>query len=114
MEISLQLSGQELRYVVDTRYRTVDPVAGELGQPLVIAPPVFTDFANGVLMFATNQPKSVPVRVTAASGPVKGQLKLAAPEGWRVDPTAVPIDLKGADAEMVAAFTVKPPEHKSE
>jgi len=50
----------------------VDPVAGELRQPLVIAPPVFTDFANGVLMFATNQAKSVPVRVTAATGPIKG------------------------------------------
>src|SRR6266403_2149230 len=114
MEITLQVNEQELRYTVDTRYRTVDPVAGELRQPLVIAPPVFTDFANGVLMFATNQPKSVPVRVTAASGSVKGQLKLAAPEGWRVAPTAVPIDLKGADAEMVAAFTVKPPEQDSE
>jgi hypothetical protein len=54
------------------------------------------------------------VRVTAASGPVKGQLKLAAPEAWHVAPTAVPIDLKGADAEMVAAFTVKPPEQNSE
>src|SRR6266487_2009788 len=114
MEITLQVSEQELRYVVDTRYRTVNPVAGELRQPLVIAPPVFTDFANGVLMFATNQTKSVPVRVTAATGPVKGQLKLSAPDGWRVDPIAVPIDLKGADAEMVAAFTVKPPEQNSE
>src|SRR5260370_21781673 len=65
-------------------------------------------------MFATNQPKSVPVRVTAASGPVKGQLKLTAPEGWRVDRTAVPIELKGADAEMVAAFTIKPPGKNSE
>src|SRR5260370_18710233 len=65
-------------------------------------------------MFATNQPKSVPVRVTAASGPVKGQLKLAAPEGWHVDPAAVQIDLKGANAETVAAFTVKPPEQNSE
>src|SRR6184192_2999897 len=55
IEITLQLSGQALRYVVDTRYRTVDPVAGELRQSLVIAPPVFTDFANPVLMFATNQ-----------------------------------------------------------
>jgi len=114
IEITLQVSEHELRYIVDTRYRTVDPVEGELRQPLVIAPPVFTDFANGVLMFATNQPKSIPVRVTAASGPVKGQLKLAAPEGWRVDPMAVPFDLKGADAEMVAAFTVKPPEQNSE
>jgi LmbE family N-acetylglucosaminyl deacetylase len=113
-EIALRVSRQELHYIVDTRYRKVDPVAGELRQPLVIAPPVFTDFANGVVMFATNQPKSVPVRVTAATGPAKGQLKLAAPEGWQVEPTAVPIDLKGADAEIVAAFTVKPPEQNSE
>ena len=114
MEITLQVSGQELRYVVDTRYRTVDPVAGELRQSLVIAPPVFTDFANPVLMFATNQPKSVSVRVIASTGPVKGQLKLTAPDGWHVDPAAVQIDLKGANAETVAAFTVKPPEQDSE
>jgi LmbE family N-acetylglucosaminyl deacetylase len=114
MEIMLQVSGQELRYVVDTRYRTVDPVAGELRQSLVIAPPVFTDFANPVLMFATNQPKSVPVRVIASTGPVKGQLKLTAPDGWHVDPAAVQVDLKGANAETVAAFTVKPPEQNSE
>jgi LmbE family N-acetylglucosaminyl deacetylase len=114
IEITLQVSGQELRYVVDTRYRTVDPVAGELRQSLVIAPPVFTDFANPVLMFATNQPKSVSVRVIASTGPVKGQLKLTAPDGWHVDPAAVQIDLKGANAETVAAFTVKPPEQDSE
>src|SRR5438067_10215256 len=114
MEITLQVSGQELGYIVDTRYRTVDPVAGELRQPIVIAPPVFTDFANGVLMFATNQPKSVPVRVIASTGPVKGQLKLTAPDGWHVDPATVQIDLKGANAEAVAAFTVKPPEQDSE
>jgi LmbE family N-acetylglucosaminyl deacetylase len=114
IEITLQVSGQELRYVVDTRYRTVDPVVGELRQSLVIAPPVFTDFANPVLMFATNQPKSVTVRVIASTGPVKGQLKLTAPDGWHVDPAAVQIDLKGANAETVAAFTVKPPEQDSE
>ena len=114
IEITLQVSGQALRYVVDTRYRTVDPVAGELRQSLVIAPPVFTDFANPVLMFATNQPKSVSVRVIASTGPVKGQLKLTAPDGWHVDPAAVQIDLKGANAETVAAFTVKPPEQDSE
>jgi hypothetical protein len=114
LDITLQVSGQELSYIVDTKYRTVDPVAGELRHPIVIAPPVFTDFANGVLMFATNQPKSVPVHVTASTGPVKGQLKLTAPNGWHVDPASVQIDLKGANAEAVAPFTVKPPEQDSE
>jgi LmbE family N-acetylglucosaminyl deacetylase len=113
-EITLQVNGQDLRYVVDTKYRTVDPVAGELRRRLVIAPPVFAKVANSVLVFATNQAKPVTVHVTAATGPVKGELKLAVPQGWGVDPASVPIDLKGADDETVATFTIKPPEQNSE
>jgi len=114
VEIVLQVNGQELRYVVDTKYRMVDPVAGELRRPLVIEPPVFAKIANSVLVFATNQPKPVSVHVTAATGPVKGELKLALPKGWGVDPASLPIDLKGAGAETVATFTVKPPTQDSE
>jgi len=114
VEMVLQVNGQELRYTLDTKYRTVDPVAGEVRQPLVIAPPVFVKVADNVLVFATKQPKPVSVRVTATTGPVKGELKLAVPQGWGIDPTFVPIDLKGANAETVATFTVSPPDHDSE
>ncbi|HET6886726.1 MAG TPA: hypothetical protein VFH87_02265, partial [Candidatus Udaeobacter sp.] len=48
------------------------------------------------------------------TGPVKGELKLAAPQGWGIDPAVVPIDLKGANAETTATFTVKPPDQDSE
>ena len=114
VEIVLQVNGQELRYIVDTKYRMVDPVAGELRRPLVIEPPVFAKVANSVLIFATNQAKSVGVHITAATGPAKGELKLAVPQGWGVYPASIPIDLKAADAEMVATFTVKPPDQDSE
>ena len=114
VEIVLQVNGQELRYIVDTKYRLVDPVAGELRRPLVIEPPVFAKVANSVLIFATNQPKSVGVHITAATGPAKGELKLAVPQGWGVYPASIPIDLKAADAGMVATFTVKPPDQDSE
>ena len=114
VEIVLQVNGQELRYIVDTKYRLVDPVAGELRRPLVIEPPVFAKVANSVLIFATNQPKSVGVHITAATGSAKGELKLAVPQGWGVYPASIPIDLKAADAEMVATFTVKPPDQDSE
>jgi LmbE family N-acetylglucosaminyl deacetylase len=114
VEIVLQVNGQELRYIVDTKYRTVDPVGGELRRRLVIAPPVFANVANGVFVFPTNQPKSVSVHVTAATGSVKGGLKLAAPQGWEVYPASLPIDLKGADAETAGTFTVKPPDYDSE
>jgi LmbE family N-acetylglucosaminyl deacetylase len=114
VEINLQIDGQDLRYILDTKYRVVDPVAGELRRSVVIAPPVFAKLANSVLVFATNQPKPIKVHLTAATSPVKGELKLAVPQGWGVDPASVPIDLKGADAETEATFTVKPPEQNSE
>jgi len=114
VEIVLQVNGQELRYIVDTKYRTADAVAGEPPRPLVIAPPVFVNVLNSVLVFPTNEPKPVSVRVTAATGAVKGDLKLAAPQGWQVSPASIPIDLKAVNNEMAATFSVKPPNQNSE
>src|SRR5205807_10129926 len=53
-------------------------------------------------------------RVTAVTGPVKGELKLLAPQGWEVSPASIPVDLKAADAEMVATFSVNPPNQNDE
>src|SRR5262249_14981090 len=69
---------------------------------------------NSVFVFPTNEPKPVSARVTAATGPVKGELRLAAPQGWQVSPASIPVDLKAADAEMVATFSVKPPDQNSQ
>jgi hypothetical protein len=114
VEIVLQVNGQELRYTVDTTYRTADAIAGEPPRPLVIAPPVFVNVLDKVLVFPTNQSKPVSVRVTAATGAVKGELKLTPPPGWEVSPASFPVDLKAANAEMVATFSVKPPNQNSE
>jgi LmbE family N-acetylglucosaminyl deacetylase len=114
IEIVLQVGGQELRYIVDTKYRTVDAVAGEPPRPLVIAPPAFVNVLDSVFVFPTNQPKPVSVRVTAAAGPVKGELKLAAPQGWEVSPASIPVDLKATNAETIATFKVKPPNQNGE
>src|SRR6266567_1230102 len=114
VEIVLQVNGQELRYIVDTQYRTADAVAGELPRPLVISPPAFVNVLDSVFVFPTNQRKSVSVRVTGATGPVKGELKLATPQGWEVSPASIPVDLKAANSEMVATFSVKPPNQNSE
>src|SRR5262249_43170691 len=83
-------------------------------RPLVIAPPVFVNVLDNVFVFPTNQLKPVSVRVTAATGAVKGELKLAAPQGWEVSPATIPVDLKAANAEMVGRFSVKPPNQNSE
>ncbi len=114
VEVVLQVSGQELRYTVDTKYRPVDTVPTEVPRSLVIAPPVFANVTNNVLVFPTNESKTVSVHVTAATGPVKGELKLTAPQGWEISPASIPVDLKAGDAEMVATFSIKPPNENGE
>ena len=114
IEVVLQVSGQELRYTVDTKYRPGDGVPSEVPRSLVIAPPVFANVTNNVLVFPTNESKTVSVHVTAATGPVKGELKLTAPQGWEISPASIPVDLKAGDAEMAGTFSIKPPNENGE
>ena len=109
VEVILRVGDQDLHYLVDTKYRTVDPVIGEVRQNLVIAPPVFANLQNSVFVFGDDKPKTVQVRVTASTGAVRGELRLEAPKGWRVEPASVPVELKAADAESFATFTIHPP-----
>jgi LmbE family N-acetylglucosaminyl deacetylase len=109
IEVTVRVGDQDIRYLVDTKHRSVDRVAGEVREALVIAPPVFANLQNSVFVFADEKPKTVQVRVTASTGPVNGQLRLEAPKGWRIEPASVPVDLKAADAEAFATFTIHPP-----
>jgi LmbE family N-acetylglucosaminyl deacetylase len=114
VEVALRVGDQDLRYSVDTKYRTVDPIIGEVRQALVIAPPVFANLSNPVFVFGDDKPKSVQVRVAASTAAVRGQLRLEAPNGWRIEPASVPVDLKAADAEIFVTFTIQPPSNASE
>lgn len=109
VEVVLRVADQDLPFTVDTKYRSVDPIVGEVRQELVIAPPVFANLPNAAFVFGDDKPKSIQVRVTAATGVVAGQLRLEAPKGWRIEPASLPIDLKSANAETFSTFTIHPP-----
>ena len=109
VDVFLRVGDQDLRYLVDTKYRTVDPVIGEVREALVIAPPVFANLQNSVFVFGDDKPKTIQVRVAASTGAVSGQLRLEAPKGWRIEPASVPVEMKAADAESFATFTIHPP-----
>ena len=109
IEVTLRVGDQDFRYLIDTKHRTVDRVIGEVRENLVIAPPVFANLQNSVFVFGDEKEKTVQVRVIASTGPVKGQLRLEAPKGWRVEPASVPVDLPAAENESFSTFTVHPP-----
>src|SRR5436190_5003876 len=109
VEVTLRVGDQDLRYLVDTKYRTVDRVIGEVRENLVIAPPVFANLQNSVFVFGDDKAKTVQVRVIASTGPVKGQLRLEAPKGWRIEPSSIAVDLPAAEDESFSSFTIHPP-----
>jgi LmbE family N-acetylglucosaminyl deacetylase len=114
IEVTLEIAGQQIRYSLDTRFRRVDPVAGEVHEELVVAPPVFANLSSSAFVFGSEKPKVISVKISASTGEVHGQLRLVTPTGWRVTPSSVAIELKAAGDETTSEFTVNPPSTPSE
>ena len=114
IEVAIQVGDQNLRFTLDTKYRTVDPIAGEVRDDLVVAPPVFANLPNPVFVFGDTKPKAIAVRVRASTGTVAGAIRLEAPSGWKIEPSTLPVELKTAGAEVLATFTVSPPSKPGE
>ena len=109
VEVTAEISGEEIRYQLEPTFRRVDRVAGETIRPLVIAPPVFVDMPRPVFVFGNGESKTLDVRVIASAEVVKGSVALEAPAGWKIEPAAVPVELHGAESETTCTFKVTPP-----
>ncbi len=55
VEVTLQVGGEEITYSLAPRFRKVDRVAGEVSEPLVIAPPAFVGVPQPVFVFGSAQ-----------------------------------------------------------
>jgi hypothetical protein len=89
-------------------HKWTDPVKGELLRPFEIVPQVFVNLFDKVIVFADAEPKEVSVMVKAASGKVKGNLKLQLPSGWRTEPESIPFELASREQEQMKTFKVFP------
>ena len=58
VEIVLKVNGQELRYLVDTKYRHRRHRRSEVRSPVVISPPAFVNVVDSVFVFPTNEAKT--------------------------------------------------------
>jgi len=106
--IEIAINGIVFPFKVPVQYKHVDPVQGELYQPLAVVPTVAVNIGGKAYVFSENQPKTVPVTVRAGRDGVRGTLALALPAGWKSEPASASFDLATKDQERTIQFQVQP------
>ncbi|MGH7938178.1 MAG: LmbE family protein, partial [Bryobacteraceae bacterium] len=114
VNVTLQINDEDITYSLAPRFRKVDRVAGEVSEPLVIAPVAFAELSQSVFVFGNTQPKTISLRVIAAAERFSGKVALEGPAGWKIEPAFCPVNLQGTESETSCTFQVTPPAAPSE
>ncbi len=103
---TLEIEGEIIVYDFSLIYKWNDPVKGELYRPFVITPKITVNIEQPIYLFSSSEKQKVILTLRANTDNQKGELKLIAPEGWKIDYSA-PFELlnKGDEAKVVVALT---------
>jgi len=105
---TFRINGEEITRQFDVHYRFVDPVRGEVYQPLAIVPPVTVSLSSTMLLNTNATAKTVTVNFTNNSRSTKRyQIKVSQPEGWTVTPAVLALDFSEHNT-LTKVIQVKP------
>ncbi|MGN8067405.1 PIG-L family deacetylase [Mucilaginibacter sp. SG564] len=105
------IEGKPVRFERRLLYKYVDPVRGEVYQPLEITPPVTANIENQDYIFNSQQEQQVQIKLksfTAASG----NISLKPIEGWKIDPKKIEFTGKNKNDEWTVTFSIAPTDNK--
>ncbi len=105
--IYLRIADDTFSYEIPVRFRQVDPVKGELFNPIYITPKGFVNLDNSAYMFPNNQPKQITVKVLSNNDAIDGNVQLDLPKGWTANPSSQNVKLAAND-EKDLVFQVQP------
>lgn len=109
IDFAIAVGGERIDLMSALIYKWTDPVKGELVRPFEIVPPVLINLSQKVYVFKDSEPRTVGLLLRSSSGhPLKGQLRLNLPSGWRAEPSALDFDLSKREEEKRFDFKVFP------
>ncbi|CAM3719926.1 PIG-L family deacetylase [Mucilaginibacter galii] len=101
------IEGKLLHYTRRLVYKYVDPVRGEVYQPIEVAPPVTATIENKVYIYNGTQPQNLQVKLKSFMNG-SGSVSLKPIAGWQISPAATSFTNKRKGDEWTADFTVTP------
>jgi LmbE family N-acetylglucosaminyl deacetylase len=93
-------------------YKYVDPVRGEVYQPIEITPPVTANIDNKDYIFSTQQAQTVLISLKSFTK-ASGTISLKPIAGWKISPDKIDFTSKDKNDEWSVAFTVTPTDAKT-
>jgi LmbE family N-acetylglucosaminyl deacetylase len=114
VKIVMSVAGTPITFTIPVKYKYNDAVTGEIYQPFIISPPVFSNIAEKVYMFTDNKPKQVNITVKSGKANLKGVLELKIPGDWKVSPASAPFTFAKEGQEQTFQFMVSSPENAKE
>ena len=103
-QIKLNLDGHLITMDIPIQYKFTDPASGEHLLPLVISPPVTTEFSTSSLLLVNTREQEVKVKIEAEQDGVEGDLRIDVPQGWTSTPSSVSVSLDERGSSRWVSF----------
>ncbi|WP_295769952.1 PIG-L family deacetylase [uncultured Mucilaginibacter sp.] len=104
---TFEIAGKSIQYNRKLVYKYVDPVRGELYQPIEIAPPVTATISNKVYVYSTKQSQTLQVKLKSFING-NGSISIKPVAGWQISPTKIFFNNKKKGDEWTAKFIITP------
>lgn len=111
---NIVIDDQPISFEIPVVYRYAKRDKGEIYEPFEVLPKVTTKLNDKVLIFSSNESKTVPVQIKAGDANSNGSLSLQVPQGWAVSPNEASFSIEQKGDIQTINFVVTPTENESE
>jgi LmbE family N-acetylglucosaminyl deacetylase len=109
----LNIAGIDINYNQAIDYKWTDRVDGELHRDVIISPEITATPSETVFIFSKGEAQRVDVLLEGNKDNLSNEIKLIAPEGWKVEPESIPFTLNFKGEQKSISFMLTPPEGSS-
>lgn len=114
VDFHLVIDNTPITFTKPIVYRYSKPEKGELYQPFEIIPEASATISEKVIIFKDEEPHNISVTVKAGKDTIEGEIQIAHPKDWTVNPQKQFINIAHKGDEQTFVFAITPPKIKSE